>query len=97
VGIFSKFAKAYRVYDSQPYRETMRSVEKVASSSLKILADKSAKEKAQILERVTELSEKLQNAIADEIPLVVSLTLLSAIRVHEQTIQHRADSLAAER
>jgi hypothetical protein len=97
VSIFRKFAKADRVYDSQPYRETMRSVEKVASSALKILNDKSAEEKAKILERVTELSEKLQDAIDHEIPLVVSLTLLSAIRVHEQAIQHYGDTLAADR
>jgi hypothetical protein len=74
----------------------MRSVKKIASSSLQILADKSAEERAKILERVTELSEKLQTAIADEIPLVVSLTLLTAIRVHEQSIQHRADTPAAD-
>ena len=96
MGIFSKFAKAYRMYDSQAYRETMRGIEKIVGSALKILADKSAEEKAQILERVNELNEKLQNAIADEIPLVVSLSLLSAIRVHERTIQHFADAIATE-
>lgn len=93
MGIFSKFAKAYRVYDSSTYKETMRSVEKVAGASFRLFADKSADEQTQILVRVTELSEKLHDAIDDEIPLVIALTLLNAIRAHEQTVQHHADIL----
>jgi hypothetical protein len=70
VGIFSKFAKAYRVYDSNAYREAVSSVEKVASASLSSLFTKSEEEKAEILERVTKLGEKLNDAVSPETPLV---------------------------
>jgi hypothetical protein len=35
---------------------------------------------------VTELSEKLQEATVGESPLVVALTLLTALRVHQQVV-----------
>jgi hypothetical protein len=92
VGLFDKFSKAYRAYDSSTYKETMQSVEKIAGASLRLLADKSREEQTQLLGRVTELSEKLHDAIDHETPLVISLTLLMAIRVHEQALLNQADS-----
>jgi hypothetical protein len=89
VGIFSKFAKAYRVYDSNAYRETVSSVEKVASVSLSSLYSKSEEEKAEILGRVTKLGEKLSDAVSQEMPLVIALALLIAIRTHHLAIQER--------
>lgn len=92
VGLFDKVSKAYRVYNSSTYKETMRSVEKIAGASFRLLADKSREEQTQIFVRMTELSEKLRDAIDHEAPLVVSLTLLTAIRVHEQALQKQTDS-----
>jgi hypothetical protein len=86
MGIFEKFAKAYRVHDSRTYRETIASVEKVADVCLGQLATRSEREKEQIIRRVTELSEKLQEATVGESPLVVALTLLTALRVHQQVV-----------
>ena len=83
MGIFSKFAKAYRVYKSETYRETTKSVERLAGASLRLFAEKSAQDKAQILERVTELSGRLHNAIGAEIPVVVALALLTTIRTYD--------------
>jgi hypothetical protein len=97
VGIFSKFAKAYRVYDSNAYREAVSSVEKVASASLSSLSSKSEEEKAEILERVTKLGEKLNDAVSLETPLVTALTLLIAIRAHYLSLQEQADYFRAER
>ena len=97
MGIFGRFAKAYRVYHSETYRETIRSAETVAGASLRLFADQSAREQAQILERVTELSEKLHNAIDGEIPLVIALTLLTAIRAHEQVLKKHPDKFVADR
>jgi len=82
VGLLSKFTKAYRVLDSETYRETIKSVEKIASASYGLLADKPDEEKARILERVNNLSEKLNDAVGHETPLIVALTLLTAVRVH---------------
>jgi hypothetical protein len=93
VGIFRKFAKAYRVLDSETYKETMRSAEGIARASYGMLADKSTAEQAQILERVTSLSEKVNDAVDQETPLVVALTLLTAIRFHHQAIQQQVDKL----
>jgi hypothetical protein len=87
VGFFRKFSRAYRVLDSETYKDTIRSAETLASASLRLLADKSAEEQTKITERVNNLSEKLYDAIDHEIPLVVSLTLLTAIRVHHQIVE----------
>jgi phenylpyruvate tautomerase PptA (4-oxalocrotonate tautomerase family) len=97
MGIFDKFVRAYRVHDTQTYRETIACVEKVASVSLGSLAGKSEEEKTQLIRRITDLSEKLHNAIDSETPLVIALTLLTAIRVHEQTMYRVASSTASGR
>jgi hypothetical protein len=88
---------AYRVHDAQTYRETIACVEKVASVSLSSLAGKSEEEKTQLIRRITGLSEKLHNAIDSETSLVISLTLLTAIRVQEQTMHRVAKSTASGR
>jgi hypothetical protein len=59
MGIFEKFVRAYRVHDTQTYRETIACVEKVASVSLGSLAGKSEEEKTQLIRRITDLSGKL--------------------------------------
>jgi hypothetical protein len=97
MSIFDKFVKAYRVHDTQTYRETIACVEKVANISLGSFAGKSEEEKKQLIRRITELSEKLHDVIDSETPLVIALTLLTAIRVHEQTIHRVAKSTASGR
>jgi hypothetical protein len=87
VGFFRKLSRAYRVVDSQTYKDTIRSTETLTSASLRLLADKTAEEQTQITEPVNNLSEKLHDAIDHEIPLVVALTLLTAIRVHHQIVE----------
>jgi hypothetical protein len=92
MSILDKFVKAYRVHNTQTYRETISCVEKVANFSLGSLAGKSEEEKTQLIRRITDLSEKLHDAIDFETPLVIALTLLTAIRVHEQTMHRAAKS-----
>lgn len=87
MGFFSRFYKAHRVLDSESYRDTIKSVEKIAVASYGLLADKPDEEKAQILERVNGLSEKLTDVIGDEKPLVAALTLLTALRVQHHLIE----------
>jgi hypothetical protein len=93
MNIFSKFTKAYRVYSSETYRETMASLEKTAGASYRLLASKSDGERAKLLERTSELSKKLHDAIDHEAPLVVALTLLVALRTLEQTLQPSCSEL----
>jgi hypothetical protein len=90
VGIFRKFQKASRVYRSDTYKETMDSVERLAAASYGLITSKSPQEQADLLARVTELSEKISAAMENEVPLVISLTLLTVARVHDQTMQHQA-------
>jgi hypothetical protein len=97
MSILDKFVKAYRVHNTQTYRETISCVEKVANFSLGSLAGKSEEEKTQLIRRITDLSEKLHDAIDSETPLVIALTLLTAIRVHEQTMHRAAKSTASGR
>ncbi len=91
MGIFSKFGKAYRVYGSEAYRDTMRAVEKVAGATLLLIDSKPEEEQQQILARVSSLVEKLNETVAEETPLVGAVALLMALRVHEQVVQQHAD------
>lgn len=85
-----EFAKmqyvTHRVHQSETYRETMHSVEKLADASFRLFAEKSKDEQAEILARMDELSKKINETINKESPLVVALALLTAIRVHEQLV-----------
>jgi hypothetical protein len=95
VGIFSRFSKAYRVCDSTTYRETIASAEKIAAASYGLLAGKPADEQKKILERVNSLSEKPHDAVDDETPLIVALTLLMTIHEHGQMMQKHVDRARA--
>ena len=64
--------------------EILRSADRLASASFRLFAEKSKSEQAAILARVTQLSEDLNKTLGNQPPLVVALTLLTAIRVHEQ-------------
>ena len=76
----------HQVHHSETHRETMNSVEKLADASLRLLAEKSKHEQIEILDRMDELSKKINKALEREQSLVVTLALLTAIRVHEQLV-----------
>lgn len=80
------YSAAYRVHQSETYRETMHSVEKLADASFRLFAEKPKEEQVRILTRIVGLSERVNEALGKEAPLVVALTLLTAIRVHEQLV-----------
>lgn len=77
---------AHRFHQSETYRETMHSVEKLADACFRLFAEKSKHEKIEILARMDELGKKINETIERESPLVVALALLTAIRVHEQLV-----------
>lgn len=85
-----EFAKmqyvTHRVHHSEMYRETMHSVEKLAGASLRLFAEKPKEEQTKLLTQMAVLSKKINEALDEESPLVVALTLLTAIRVHEQLV-----------
>lgn len=93
MGIFSKFGKAYRVYRSETYKDTMGAVERVAASTLLLIDSKPEAEQSEILARVSSLAEKLNDTVAEEIPLVGAVALLTALRVLDRVLQQNADSL----
>ena len=77
---------AHRVHHSETYREIMHSVEKLADASFRLFAEKSKDEQTEILARMDELAKKINEAVENEPSLVVALTLLTALRVHEQLV-----------
>jgi|ERR671924_877062 hypothetical protein len=79
-----RFIAAQRVSHSETYAEIVRSTDRLASASLRLFAEKSKSEQAAIWARVTEVSEDLNRLLEKQPALVVALTLLTAIRVHEQ-------------
>ena len=59
-----------------------------------MLAEKSANEQAKIQKRVTELLGGLHKAIDDEVPLVVALTMLTALQALTKTMRKVADDIS---
>jgi hypothetical protein len=92
VGIFSKFGKVSRVAGT--YKDTVSSAEYLARTSFGMLAEKPADEQRKILERVTELLGRLHEAIDREVPLVVTLTMLTAIQGLDKTTRKATGDIA---
>ena len=80
------FSAPARVHNSEMYRETVHSVEKLADASFRLFVEKPRHEQTEIPARMDELSKKINDTIEKESPLVVALALLTAIRVHEQLV-----------
>ena len=89
MGFFKKlrqFRNYQQAYSTESFSETMKAVEQLASSSLVLLGAKSKEEQSAIVTRVSVLAAELLDCASAEIPLVVTLSLLSAARIHHQNI-----------
>jgi len=93
VAFFKKlkqFRSAYEVFSSDAYKETMSSLERVAGSTHRLLAAKPREQQIEISARVRQLTDKITDLISDEIPLVAGLSLTTAIRVLDETLQQES-------
>jgi hypothetical protein len=96
MGIFEKMklARTYQhVYSTETYKDTVRCAEKLARESLALLKAKSPEEVDRIGLLVQGLTNKINDMVADDSPLVAALSLLTAIRILEQNIQTQVESL----
>jgi hypothetical protein len=94
---FKEFGKNKRIFQSEMYKETMISTERIAQGTYRLLADKSAEEVGLIGSRATELSLKIQEVVGEEKLLVAGLAILTALRVLDQHVQQQAEDLRARR
>jgi hypothetical protein len=69
----------------------MRAVEHLASTSLLLLGRKPEEERREILAKAQGLTEKLSCTVGEEAPLIGTLALLTAIRIHEGLIQQQGE------
>lgn len=83
MGFFKKHSKENPVTETEAYTLTIKSTANLAIASYGLLAKKPPQEQTAILGRAMELALKVQNSLAAESPLLVSLTLLTAIDMHE--------------
>lgn len=97
MGFFKKIGTTMRVLESETYKETIKSAERVAQGSYRLLAEKSADEAGLIGSRATELSLKIQEIVGEEKPLVAALAILIALRVLDQHVQQQVEDLRARR
>ncbi|MGA8871977.1 MAG: hypothetical protein WB460_12605 [Candidatus Acidiferrales bacterium] len=89
LGKWKLFGQYRRVYSTETYKDTQASVDRVLTTSLLLFSRKTGDEQQQIASRVSALTEKIGDATAAEIPLVVSTALLTAIRVHDEALKSR--------
>src|SRR5258708_32002998 len=60
MGFFKEVGKNMRIFQSDTYKETIKSTERVAQGTYRLLAEKSPEEAGLIGSRATELSVKIQ-------------------------------------
>jgi len=97
MGFFKEVGKNMRIFQSETYKETMKSTERIAQGTYRLLAEKSAEEVELIGSRATELSLKIQEVVGEEKLLVAGLAILTALRVLDQHVQQQAEDLRARR
>ncbi len=97
MGIFSKFGKTYQIGGSKTYKDAVSSVEYLARTAFGMLAEKPASEQTKIQRRVIELLGRLHKAIDGEVPLVATLTMLTALQALTKTMQKVADDMSVTR
>jgi hypothetical protein len=97
MGFFKEVGKNMRIFQSDTYKETIKSTERVAQGTYRLLAEKSPEEAGLIGSRATELSVKIQEIVGEEKLLVAGLALLTALRVLDQHVQQQAEDLRARR
>ena len=97
MGFFKKVGKTIRILESQTYKDTIKSAERVAQGTYQLLAEKSPEEVNLIGRRASDLSVKIQEIVGEEQLLVAGLALLTALRVLDQHVQQQAEDLRARR
>jgi len=97
MGFFKKVGKTMRILESETYKDTIKSTERLAQSSYCLLAEKSPEEVDLIGSRATELSVKIQEIVGWEKPLVAALAILTALRVLDQHVQQQVGDLRERR
>jgi hypothetical protein len=97
MGFFKKVGKTMRILESQTYKDTIKSAERVAQGTYQLLAEKSPEEVNLIGGRASDLSIKIQEIVSEEQLLVAGLALLTALRVLDQHVQQQAEDLRARR
>jgi hypothetical protein len=97
MSFFKEFGKNMRIFHSEPYKETVRSSERLIEGTYRVLADKSAEEVEVIASRATELSLKIQEIVGEEKPLVAALAVLTTLRVLDQHVQQQVEDSRTRR
>ncbi len=69
----------------------MKSADKLAVSTCTMIARKSPSEQKEIMSRTEKLAGKLHDAIDYENPLIAGITLLTALRALDLTLQRNVD------
>jgi hypothetical protein len=97
MSFFKEFGKWRRVFDSETYKETIKSAERITQYAYRVLADKSPEEAAAIGDRVAELSLKMQETVGEEKPFIAALALLTTMRVLDLHVQKQVENLKGTR
>ena len=95
MGFFKEVGKNMRIFQSDTYKETIKSTERVAQGTYRVLAEKPAEEVDLIGSRATELSLKIQEIVGEEKPLVAALAVLTTLRVLDRHVQQQVEDLRA--
>ena len=97
MGFFKKVGKTMRILESETYRDTVKTADRVAQGTYQLLAEKSSEEAGLVVGRASELSDKILEVVGEEKLLVAGLALLMALRVWDQHVQQQAEDLRAHR
>lgn len=90
MGFFKRVGKTMRILESETYKDTFKTAERVAQGAYQLLAEKSPEEAGLVVCRASELSEKILELVGEEKLLVAGLAFLTAVRVLDQHVQQQA-------
>ena len=77
------------------FKETMQSVEKLASGCFLVLDGKSELERLALLAKAETLTDAVTDVIAADSPVVAVLALLMAARIYEHHVSEQAKLMRA--
>jgi hypothetical protein len=95
MGFFNRYKDVVKARGTNTYKEMMKSTDRIAAATCTLIARKPVEQQEQILARANALVEKLHDVLDHETPLVVGITLFTALHALDQTLQNSADESRA--
>lgn len=84
---WEKFRSYHLTYASEGFKRIMLNIENLAASTTAVLRNTTEEDRKAVYARAERITDQISNLVAGELPLVASLSLITAISAYEQVIR----------